>query len=67
MVLVIFENDLIKVGTVLTVGDADQFMKDELENLVPFKFPATRKEEKQRFDFIKDYRKKIIHSMELKN
>lgn len=66
-VAVIFENDLIKVGTVLTVADADQFMKDALEELAPFKFGATKKEEKQRYDFIDEYRKKVIHSLELKN
>ena len=66
-VAVIYENDLLKVGTVMTVADADEYMTNELEGLAPFKLGATDKENKQRWKFITEYRKKIINSLELKN
>jgi hypothetical protein len=66
-VVVISKNDLIKVGTVLTVGDADEFMKDAMDDLVPYKIGSTDKQNKKRWDFIDEYRKKIIKSLELKN
>jgi len=42
-------------------------MTNELEGLAPFKLGATDKENKQRWKFITEYRKKIINSLELKN
>lgn len=66
-VAVIFENDLLKVGSVMTVADADEYMIKALEDLIPFKLSATDTENKHRWKFITEYRKKIIHSLELKN
>lgn len=66
-VAVIFENDLLKVGSVMTVADADERMIREIESIAPFKLGATEKENKRRWDFIDEYRKKIINSLELKN
>ena len=66
-VAVIFENDLLKVGSVMTVADADQFMIKALEDLIPYKLSATDNENKHRWKFITEYRKKIINSLELKN
>jgi hypothetical protein len=66
-VKVVFENDLFKVGSVMTIKEIDEYMSERISEMIPFNSRNTKAEAKKRWDFIDGYKKKIINSLELKN
>jgi hypothetical protein len=65
-VRVVYENDLFKVGEILTVKDIDKYMSESIAEIMPNNPKNTKIESKRRFTFIDGYKKKIINSLEKK-
>lgn len=66
-VRVVYENDLFKVGSIMTIKETDEFMSDRLSEISPNNPQNTKIESKKRYTFIDSYKKKVINSLEMKN